>query len=568
MRRVHLSVVLLACLSASASAQTSVFTDTCAGAATVSEGVFHFDSAAFVAAGPAVNGNCGGGNVPKPADGWLLYAPTAPGWAAFTTCPTSSYVSGGSSSFNSILVLGIWDGSTCPPTQRLTCSDSAPNCGTSEAEVLMPVEAGRTYWVQCVPLGSAGAVAQVAIGLLGDLGPPGPGDSCTTAVPKTGPGTVTLQATTANAFTAVECATYPNYHDQWIAYTASSTGLCHASTCLTSTLAPGGGSNGIATYVAMHRSCPATGFGDVVCDNGVGAPCGFHNGGEISFACTAGTTYLIQVGDHQSSASVAGVVVAFQESSPTTTTNPATGKRYFITPGPTTFHEARVAAETLGARLTSINDAAEQAWITSTFAANQEYWIGLSDEATEGAFVWDDGRPTTFTAWCATAPTTCGAADYVHFWGSCQFQWVAAGTEGFCADRRRAVAEFGTSLKAPASAPIGSTIDYRLFTSLPQRLYWFDASLTGSSPGVPVAPGIVIPLNEPWLNFALGFSYPGFVGFVGISDALGKAQAQVVLPSAPALVGATLTASFAELDLTLPSFVAAVAPARDTALLA
>lgn len=115
------------------------------------------------------------------------------------------------------------------------------------------------------------------------------------------------------------------------------------------------------------------------------------------------------------------------------------------------------------------------------------------------------------------------------------------------------------SISGPPAATIGTTIDYVLHTGAPFAIYWFEVSLTGSAPGVPIPGGLVIPLNEPWLNYTFGPAYPGFVDFVGLTDSAGEAATHVVLPSLSFLAGSTLTASFVVIDLGLPTFVSAVA---------
>jgi hypothetical protein len=51
----------------------------------------------------------------------------------------------------------------------------------------------------------------------------------------------------------------------------------------------------------------------------------------------------------------------------------------------------------------SINTADEQDFINSTFLTNggeyESYWMGLTDSAQEGTFVWLDGHPLTYSNW-------------------------------------------------------------------------------------------------------------------------------------------------------------------------
>lgn len=56
-----------------------------------------------------------------------------------------------------------------------------------------------------------------------------------------------------------------------------------------------------------------------------------------------------------------------------------------------------------GGHLVTINDAAEEAWLTSTFGTTY-FWIGFTDEATEGTWIWSSGEPVTYTNWSGGEP--------------------------------------------------------------------------------------------------------------------------------------------------------------------
>jgi len=78
--------------------------------------------------------------------------------------------------------------------------------------------------------------------------------------------------------------------------------------------------------------------------------------------------------------------------------NTTTGHRYYrLTWNGATWTQMRDYARSLGGNLVTINDAAEQAWIIANVALpNDKYFIGLSDAAVEGQFVWSDGDPATY----------------------------------------------------------------------------------------------------------------------------------------------------------------------------
>ena len=77
--------------------------------------------------------------------------------------------------------------------------------------------------------------------------------------------------------------------------------------------------------------------------------------------------------------------------------NPANGHAYKKIPCES--RDAAVAQATEEkAHLVTINDVAEQAWLTAVFG-NEFYWIGLSDAEKEGQWQWDNGEPVTYENW-------------------------------------------------------------------------------------------------------------------------------------------------------------------------
>ena len=77
--------------------------------------------------------------------------------------------------------------------------------------------------------------------------------------------------------------------------------------------------------------------------------------------------------------------------------NPANGHAYKRVPCES--RDAAVAQATQEkAHLVTINDAAEQAWLTAVFG-HEFYWIGLSDTKKEGQWEWDNSEPVTYENW-------------------------------------------------------------------------------------------------------------------------------------------------------------------------
>jgi hypothetical protein len=87
--------------------------------------------------------------------------------------------------------------------------------------------------------------------------------------------------------------------------------------------------------------------------------------------------------------------------------------------------EAETFAVSLGGHLVTVDDADENAFVLNTFGptANavdpslrglRSLWIGLSDTAQEGMFVWSSGDPVTYTNWIGGLESNLnGDQDYV-----------------------------------------------------------------------------------------------------------------------------------------------------------
>ena len=85
--------------------------------------------------------------------------------------------------------------------------------------------------------------------------------------------------------------------------------------------------------------------------------------------------------------------------------NPANHHWYFLTE-PGTWPEAEAEAVAAGGHLVTINDAAENAWVTAMFHPVNTPggpWIGLyqlpGSPEPAGGWVWISGEPVTFTNW-------------------------------------------------------------------------------------------------------------------------------------------------------------------------
>jgi hypothetical protein len=113
-------------------------------------------------------------------------------------------------------------------------------------------------------------------------------------------------------------------------------------------------------------------------------------------------------------------------------TNPANGDQYevigSVAGGGLDWLTAESDAEMIGGHLTTINDAAENAWIVTNLAkqvvggvnlSDVPLWIGYSDPTMDagggshaGNFVWADGETPGFTNWDAGEPNDNGGVEF------------------------------------------------------------------------------------------------------------------------------------------------------------
>ncbi len=87
-----------------------------------------------------------------------------------------------------------------------------------------------------------------------------------------------------------------------------------------------------------------------------------------------------------------------------TFTNPNTGNEYFLTDTPSSWTEAQAQAVAAGGNLVTINDAEEQKWLLDVFGSTELFWIGLTDQQTEGVWKWANGEEFTYSNWTPDEP--------------------------------------------------------------------------------------------------------------------------------------------------------------------
>jgi hypothetical protein len=98
--------------------------------------------------------------------------------------------------------------------------------------------------------------------------------------------------------------------------------------------------------------------------------------------------------------------------------------------------------------------------------------------------------------------------------------------------------------------------------------YFFDVSISGTSPGLAVPPpiGVTIPLNPPWLNFDLAHLLPPgtMVNFLGLVPPGNHAYPILNIPAIPSLIGLNLTSLFLILDPGDPGLITKISIPRTT----
>ena len=125
-------------------------------------------------------------------------------------------------------------------------------------------------------------------------------------------------------------------------------------------------------------------------------------------------------------------------------TNPANNHIYYLlTQDNWTNSQAQAVA--LGGDLVTINDAAENQWVLSTFSHfNNSYktlWIGLTDSLVEGVFEWISGETSSYRNWSSGEPNGRPGEDFVHM-----YDLGRGGYSGYWNDYGDGSVEYGVPL--------------------------------------------------------------------------------------------------------------------------
>lgn len=122
------------------------------------------------------------------------------------------------------------------------------------------------------------------------------------------------------------------------------------------------------------------------------------------------------------------------------------------------------------------------------------------------------------------------------------------------------VAPAPMAVTVPALVPTGP-VPFAITTtpSKPNQLYWLDVSVTGTTPGVSLPGGSVLPLNAPFLFLEYGNILPTFFdSFVGQLDLLGSATATLHVPHVWPMVGLDVAVAALTFESGAPGGVGAI----------
>ena len=217
--------------------------------------------------------------------------------------------------------------------------------------------------------------------------------------------------------------------------------------------------------------------------------------------------------------------------------NPSNGHWYALS-APGTWTDAENEALAVGGHLVTIRSQAEDNWLIQNFFQDfcptspgdiQGPWIGLSDEANEGTWVWSSGEPLLFSSWYPGEPNGNPGADF-----ACYYSYLNApawadlspGNSMYCGSSLPGIIEWTgapTLVVSPLPLVRGSLATLEVFGVEKHDKVWFLYSLAGSGP------------FQHSLGFTLGLSQPIHNPSIVVAQSAGSVSFSTVVPStAPA----------------------------------
>jgi hypothetical protein len=234
-------------------------------------------------------------------------------------------------------------------------------------------------------------------------------DSCATPDSIAGLGVFAYDGTlaTSDGVDNIVCDQYGGdgsiANDLWYCWTATASGPTVLATCTLSS---------IDTKIAVYAGCtPCPEAGGILgCNDDA---CGFES--SVTFSAVAGQQYLLRIGTYVFEPGAPGAFSLGSAIVRGPVINPTTGHTYYLL-APSTWSDAEAQAVSLGGHLATINNAAEDGWIRTNVATadginGEDGWIGFTDAASEGTFVWTSGEPVTYINWGAGEPNNANGGE-------------------------------------------------------------------------------------------------------------------------------------------------------------
>ena len=181
-------------------------------------------------------------------------------------------------------------------------------------------------------------------------------------------------------------------------------------------------------------------------------------------------------------------------------TSPVNGNRYALSPE-MTWDEAEAFAVAEGGHLATIRNGAENTWLYQAFGSQR--WIGYSDAAVEGQWVWSSGEPSgpgTYENWAQGEPNNGTSENYACFWD----QFAANGDDW---NDYTGTAELGGIIEIVAPVPAtassyGVGCGSPAMVMTPQAPPMLGAAATASIANVPAIPSVPVPLGGVTIGFS------------------------------------------------------------------
>ncbi|MEI6217859.1 MAG: C-type lectin domain-containing protein [bacterium] len=107
------------------------------------------------------------------------------------------------------------------------------------------------------------------------------------------------------------------------------------------------------------------------------------------------------------------------------------GHHYLLVPDNVSWQEAKTACEQMDGHLVIVNNAKEDSFV-ATLAAGRNVWLGCTDEAEQGVWLWGDGAKLTYAGWAPSEPNNYGGREH---WGVCcgDGRWNDVSIDTLCA---------------------------------------------------------------------------------------------------------------------------------------